>query len=68
MAESVGFEPTGLWHPLVFKTSALGRSATTPNVKVGRVYRVVWVGVVLGKQEMGYGGWGHLRIAQRVLL
>ena len=68
MAESVGFEPTVGFPTTVFKTDALGRSATTPNVKVGRVYRVVWVGVVLGKQEMGYGGWGHLRIAQRVLL
>lgn len=34
--DGVGFEPTGLLHPTVFKTVALIRSATHPNtVKIG---------------------------------
>lgn len=35
MAEVVGFEPTELLHPSVFKTAALSHSATLPDL-VGR--------------------------------
>ena len=31
VAEGVGFEPTGRYRPLVFKTSAFNRSATPPE-------------------------------------
>lgn len=32
MEEEVGFEPTDVLPPLVFKTSAIGLSATLPNL------------------------------------
>ena len=31
MAAGVGFEPTGLLHPSVFKTAAINHSANLPN-------------------------------------
>lgn len=31
VAEKVGFEPTGLWHPAVFKTATINHSDISPN-------------------------------------
>ena len=33
LAEGVGFEPTGRYRPLIFKTSAFNHSATPPIEK-----------------------------------
>ncbi|CAK0764361.1 hypothetical protein CCP3SC5AM1_380004 [Gammaproteobacteria bacterium] len=33
MAEREGFEPPGTYAPTVFKTAALGRSATSPKLR-----------------------------------